>query len=128
VGVDSGGTFTDICMFEEDEGRVEVWKVSSTPDDPSRGIAQGVEEGMRRVAPESGDRPAASVSEIGDFAAHASTMAGTCSLVNVLAQARSWERPGYVRADSSKTRFAWRTSSKNALARRERGSACDQSM
>ena len=39
VGVDSGGTFTDICLFEEDEGRVEVWKVSSTPDDPSRGIA-----------------------------------------------------------------------------------------
>src|SRR5580693_4735240 len=49
VGVDSGGTFTDICLFEEDEGRVEVWKVSSTPDDPSRGIAQGVEEGVARV-------------------------------------------------------------------------------
>jgi hypothetical protein len=36
VGVDSGGTFTDICLFDEDDGRVEVWKVSSTPDDPSR--------------------------------------------------------------------------------------------
>ena len=53
VGVDSGGTFTDICLFDEDDGRVEVWKVSSTPDDPSRGIAQGVDEGMRRVAPDS---------------------------------------------------------------------------
>src|SRR5215813_1732802 len=52
VGVDSGGTFTDICLFDEQEGRVETWKVPSTPDDPSRGIAQGVEEGMRRVAPE----------------------------------------------------------------------------
>src|SRR5262245_45473066 len=41
VGVDSGGTFTDICLFNEDEQRVEVWKVASTPDDPSRGIAQG---------------------------------------------------------------------------------------
>jgi N-methylhydantoinase A len=71
VGVDSGGTFTDICLFEEDEGRVEVWKVSSTPDDPSRGIAQGVEEGMRRVAPESGDRPAATVSYFG----HGTTVA-----------------------------------------------------
>jgi N-methylhydantoinase A len=71
VGVDSGGTFTDICMFEEDEGRVEVWKVSSTPDDPSRGIAQGVEEGMRRVAPDSGDRPAAFVSYFG----HGTTVA-----------------------------------------------------
>src|SRR6201984_2624672 len=71
VGVDSGGTFTDICLFEEGEGRVEVWKVSSTPDDPSRGIAQGVEEGMRRVAPESGDRPAATVSYFG----HGTTVA-----------------------------------------------------
>ncbi len=52
VGVDSGGTFTDVCLFDEEQGRVEVWKVSSTPDDPSRGIAQGVEEGMKRVAPD----------------------------------------------------------------------------
>jgi N-methylhydantoinase A len=71
VGVDSGGTFTDICLFEETEGRVEVWKVSSTPDDPSRGIAQGVEEGMRRVAPEAGDQPASSVSYFG----HGTTVA-----------------------------------------------------
>jgi len=71
VGVDSGGTFTDICLFEEDEGRVEIWKVSSTPDDASRGIAQGVEEGMRRVVPGAGERPAASVSYFG----HGTTVA-----------------------------------------------------
>ena len=58
VGVDSGGTFTDVCLFDEQAGRVEVWKVPSTPDDPSRGIAEGVEEGMRRVAPDAADRPA----------------------------------------------------------------------
>src|SRR6202140_3630325 len=71
VGVDSGGTFTDICLFDENEGRVEVWKVSSTPDDPSRGIAQGVEEGMRRVAPEAGDQPAAPIVYFG----HGTTVA-----------------------------------------------------
>ena len=49
VGVDSGGTFTDVCLFEEATGRVEVWKVPSTPDDPSRGIAQGIDEGVTRV-------------------------------------------------------------------------------
>ena len=49
VGVDSGGTFTDVCLFDEDTGRVEVWKVASTPDDPSRGIADGVAEGVARV-------------------------------------------------------------------------------
>ena len=49
VGVDSGGTFTDVCLFDDTTGRVEVWKVASTPDDPSRGIARGVAEGIARV-------------------------------------------------------------------------------
>src|SRR5262245_51816429 len=55
IGVDSGGTFTDVCLFEETTGRVEVWKVPSTPDDPSRGIAQSVEEGVARVGATAGD-------------------------------------------------------------------------
>ncbi len=55
VGVDSGGTFTDVCLFDEGSGRVEVWKVASTPDDPSRGIAQGVAEGAERVGAAPGD-------------------------------------------------------------------------
>jgi N-methylhydantoinase A len=46
VGVDSGGTFTDVCLFDDETGRVEVWKVNSTPDDPSRGIADGVTQGI----------------------------------------------------------------------------------
>ncbi|HEV7544903.1 MAG: N-methylhydantoinase, partial [Rhodospirillaceae bacterium] len=71
VGVDSGGTFTDICLFDEQAGRVETWKVPSTPDDPSRGIAEGVEEGMRRVAPEARDRPAAPIVYFG----HGTTVA-----------------------------------------------------
>src|SRR5579883_1977633 len=49
VGVDSGGTFTDICLFDDAAGTLSVWKVSSTPDDPSRGIAEGVREGIARV-------------------------------------------------------------------------------
>ncbi|WP_341213778.1 hydantoinase/oxoprolinase family protein [uncultured Limimaricola sp.] len=49
IGVDSGGTFTDVCLFDEDSGKVEIWKVSSTPDDPSRGITTGVVEGMDQV-------------------------------------------------------------------------------
>lgn len=66
VGVDSGGTFTDVCLFEDETGRVDVWKVSSTPDDPSRGIANGVEEGLARVA--------ASPSGVGYFG-HGTTVA-----------------------------------------------------
>jgi N-methylhydantoinase A len=71
VGVDAGGTFTDICLFDESDGRVAVWKVASTPDDPSRGIAEGVEEGMRRVAGNGGARPAAAVAYFG----HGTTVA-----------------------------------------------------
>ena len=55
VGVDSGGTFTDICLFDEDTGQVEVWKVPSTPDDPSRGIAFGTAEGAGRVGATTGE-------------------------------------------------------------------------
>lgn len=57
IGVDSGGTFTDVCLFNEDDGQVHIWKVSSTPDDPSRAIAQGISEGWsasaraRRMSP-----------------------------------------------------------------------------
>jgi N-methylhydantoinase A len=71
IGVDSGGTFCDICLFDDESGRVEVWKVSSTPDDPSRGIAQGVAEGTGNV----GADPAA----IGYFG-HGTTV-GTNALI-----------------------------------------------
>ncbi len=49
IGVDSGGTFTDVCLFDDATGAVVVWKVPSTPDDPSRGIADGVREGIQQV-------------------------------------------------------------------------------
>src|SRR5215510_3960316 len=66
VGVDSGGTFTDVCLFDEATGRIEVWKVPSTPDDPSRGIVDGVAQGTDRI----GGAPAA----IGYFG-HGTTVA-----------------------------------------------------
>ena len=40
VGVDVGGTFTDFAVLRD--GRLEVYKLPSTPSDPSRGILQGV--------------------------------------------------------------------------------------
>lgn len=49
IGIDSGGTFTDVCLIDEDRGDVQIWKVSSTPDDPSRGIAQAFAEGVSRA-------------------------------------------------------------------------------
>ena len=42
VGVDTGGTFTDF-VYEHD-GRIEVFKLPSTPSDPSRAIRDGLEQ------------------------------------------------------------------------------------
>ena len=42
VGIDVGGTFTDIALLED--GRLAVHKLPSTPADPSRGIVQGIAE------------------------------------------------------------------------------------
>lgn len=42
VGIDVGGTFTDIAILED--GRLRVHKLPSTPSDPSVGIMKGVME------------------------------------------------------------------------------------
>jgi N-methylhydantoinase A len=55
IGVDSGGTFTDVCLFDEASGRIAVWKVSSTPADPSNAVARGVEEGLAEIGVPAGD-------------------------------------------------------------------------
>ncbi|MDX6597091.1 MAG: hypothetical protein QOE87_978, partial [Gaiellales bacterium] len=34
IGVDVGGTFTDLILVDEESGRITVDKVPSTPDDP----------------------------------------------------------------------------------------------
>ncbi|HLJ72810.1 MAG TPA: hydantoinase/oxoprolinase family protein, partial [Roseiarcus sp.] len=44
IGVDVGGTFTDIVYCDMSSGKLAVHKVSTTPDDPSRAIMQGVAE------------------------------------------------------------------------------------
>src|SRR6266436_2822684 len=48
AGVDTGGTFTDFVF--EMGGELRIFKVASTPDDPSRAIT----EGLRRIAAEAG--------------------------------------------------------------------------
>ena len=50
VGVDTGGTFTDF-VFEQD-GRLNLFKLPSTPSDPSLAI----QEGLTRICDETGSR------------------------------------------------------------------------
>ena len=42
LGVDTGGTFTDFILFDENTGVVTIHKVLSTPDAPERAILQGL--------------------------------------------------------------------------------------
>jgi 5-oxoprolinase (ATP-hydrolysing) len=44
IGVDVGGTFTDLVLVDEESGRITVDKVPSTPDDPARGVVEGVSQ------------------------------------------------------------------------------------
>lgn len=43
IGVDIGGTFTDLVLYEPSSGRLVKEKVLTTPDDPSEGVLAGIE-------------------------------------------------------------------------------------
>ncbi|NLT26521.1 MAG: hydantoinase/oxoprolinase family protein [Microbacteriaceae bacterium] len=45
VAVDVGGTFTDVCIFDDTEKTMRVTKVPSTPHDPMIAVMNGVERG-----------------------------------------------------------------------------------
>ena len=74
LGVDIGGTFTDLVILNEDSGRIQTLKVSSTPHDPSQAALNGV----RRVRDELG----IDLARVAQFT-HASTVAS-----NTVLQAR----------------------------------------
>ena len=50
IGVDVGGTFTDVVLFDSETNETAVHKVPTTSDDPSRGVMQGVLDLCRSVA------------------------------------------------------------------------------
>ena len=54
LGVDVGGTFTDLLLIDEESGTTHTAKVPSTPEDSSIGVLNGVE----RICSESGVDPA----------------------------------------------------------------------
>ncbi|MDD3920794.1 MAG: hydantoinase/oxoprolinase family protein [Eubacteriales bacterium] len=71
IGVDVGGTFTDICLFDEETGAVHVHKLPSTPGDPSEAIGNGIIQIL-----EQNDVPAKSVT----YLAHGTTVATNATL------------------------------------------------
>jgi N-methylhydantoinase A len=45
VGIDTGGTFTDMVVFDPASGRLESLKTSSTPSSPGQAIVNALDEG-----------------------------------------------------------------------------------
>ncbi|CAN7374088.1 hydantoinase/oxoprolinase family protein [Bosea sp. LjRoot90] len=74
IGVDSGGTFTDVCALDEESGVFTVWKVSSTPADPSAGIVDAAGSMVSLLSERDGGEPQLS------FFGHGTTV-GTNALI-----------------------------------------------
>ncbi|WP_226004950.1 hydantoinase/oxoprolinase family protein [Natrinema salinisoli] len=49
LGVDVGGTFTDVIVFDEDTRELTIDKVLSTPANPSEGVINGIEEAVDKA-------------------------------------------------------------------------------
>lgn len=72
LGIDSGGTFTDVMAMEVESGQIRTLKVPSTPQDPSQALLNGVEAFLRAV-------PETRASDI-SFFAHGTTV-GTNAVI-----------------------------------------------
>ncbi len=55
IGIDSGGTFTDVVAYDPERGRLVFHKVASTPDDPAAGIVSGALEAAERAEMQAAD-------------------------------------------------------------------------
>ncbi|MES1943911.1 N-methylhydantoinase (ATP-hydrolyzing) A 2 [Salinisphaera sp. PC39] len=49
LGVDVGGTFTDVLLIDEDSGKTYTAKVPSTPEDSSQGVLNGITKVCERA-------------------------------------------------------------------------------
>jgi hypothetical protein len=49
-GVDIGGTFTDVIDFDEETGKIEIEKTPSTPNNPAKGVINGLTKAGTDIA------------------------------------------------------------------------------
>src|ERR1700687_5020163 len=122
VGVDTGGTFTDLVAFEPSSGKLHTIKVPSVPADPSRAVIHALDELFREGL---------SPRDIG-FLVHGTTVATNAVLegagvragllitrgFRAVYEARGWVRPPPARASSSIHSFASPRSSSRSRARK----------
>ena len=55
IGVDIGGTFTDVALVDDASGRIGVAKAPTTPRDFAQGVLSALDMAMRRYAVEAND-------------------------------------------------------------------------
>src|SRR5512134_706853 len=55
IGIDTGGTFTDIVCVDGDSGAMQVTKVASTPANPAVGLVRGVDQILRTAGASADD-------------------------------------------------------------------------
>jgi len=55
IGIDIGGTFTDVALVEEARGRIGVAKVPTTPADPAEGVLRALATAMTRCSVSAAD-------------------------------------------------------------------------
>lgn len=61
LGIDTGGTFTDVAAVDEQSGKVNVTKVPSTPAEPADGFMQAVRSSLHDPARDGAQRRLAAV-------------------------------------------------------------------
>jgi N-methylhydantoinase A len=86
IGVDVGGTFTDLIFSDLDTGALAIHKVPTTPEDPSDGVMKGI-EGLLALAQRRAD-------EI-DLVFHATTTATNAVLEDKGAKAGMITNEGF---------------------------------
>ena len=55
IGVDIGGTFTDVALWRDGAGAIRREKLLTTPDDPSRAVIEGIRRALDRLGIAAGD-------------------------------------------------------------------------
>src|SRR2546425_12943780 len=50
IGIDTGGTFTDVVAVDESTGAIVITKTPTTPHDPSLGVLEGIRKILRLVS------------------------------------------------------------------------------
>jgi N-methylhydantoinase A len=55
IGIDTGGTFTDVTILDRRDGTIRTAKTPTTPHDPSQGFAQAARDGIAALGGKAAD-------------------------------------------------------------------------